>query len=66
MFEKMISVNQTADRTGLSDRRIRQLAPALLNAGLAKRIGGTLIIHIDAVKWIQSLPETRGRKKGIK
>jgi hypothetical protein len=63
MFENMISVGQTAARTGLSDRRIQQLAPALLNAGLAKRIGKTLIVHISAVDWIKSLPETRGRKK---
>ena len=63
MFESMISVGQTASRTGLSERRIQQLAPAMLNAGIAKRIGRTLIIHIDAVDWIKSLPETRGRKK---
>lgn len=63
MFKDMLSTSQVADKTGLTSRRIQQLAPAIINAGLAKRIGNTVIIHRDAIKWIQSLPETRGRKK---
>lgn len=63
MFKDMLSSSQVAYKTGLTTRRIQQLAPAIINAGLAKRIGKAIVIHKDAIKWIQSLPETRGRKK---
>lgn len=63
MLEKLLSTEQAAEQSGLSPRRIQQLAPALINAGLAARIGKTIVIHADAIAWIKTLPETRGRKK---
>lgn len=63
IFENTLSTEQAAKQAGLSPRRIQQLSPKLINAGLAARIGKAIIIHADAISWIKTLPETRGRKK---
>lgn len=62
-FDNLMSTDELAAETGKQVRRIQQLAPDLIDAGFAKRFGRTIVFQRSAIEYINSLPETRGRKK---
>lgn len=63
IFKSLMSSEQIAEETGLTIRRIQQLAPDLIEKGLAQKFSRVTIFHKTAVPFIRDLPETRGRKK---
>jgi hypothetical protein len=63
LFKNLRSSEQVAEETGLTVRRIQQLAPDLINKGLAQKFSRVTIFHKTAIPFIRDLPETRGRKK---
>lgn len=62
-FKDIISPAELAEFTGKKYRWVMTLMPELEKKGLAKRIGKPFICHVSAVDYIESRPETRGRKK---
>jgi hypothetical protein len=55
-----ISTAQLAQATGLSVKRIQQLAAELIDSGLARRVGRILVCSKSAIRYIQNRPEKRG------
>ena len=51
-FDNLISTEELAQATGLTVRRIQQLAPDLIAQGLAKRIGRPLVCDHAAIEYI--------------
>lgn len=59
-----LSAQELADRTGLHDSRIRQLAPDMESKGLCVKIGKVWQFTAEAAKWIDARPDNRFTKKG--
>jgi hypothetical protein len=55
-----MSTAQLAEATGLTVKRVQQLAAELIRNGLARRVGRVLICSQLAVGYIRNRPEKRG------
>lgn len=62
-FKDFMSSKTLAEETGKQLRSIQKLGAELIQQGLAHRFGRDLTYHRSAIEYINSRPETRGRKR---
>lgn len=60
-MEKVYSPAEIAEKLGCSAKWIHRLAPELIDAGMAQRVGRALVVHLRAVEYIRNRPDGRGR-----
>jgi len=66
IFDKILNCQQLSEKTGLTVASIVKMKLVLIEKELAHQFGGTMVYHIDAVDFIKSRPEKRGRKRAAK
>lgn len=62
-MEKLFTAAEIADLSGLTDKRVRQLADELIANGHGQRVGKTLVLRKTAATYIRNRPDNRGRPK---
>lgn len=62
-MERLYSVQEMAELTGLTEQRVRQLADELINADHGQKVGKVLVLRKTASTYIKNRRDGRGRPK---
>ena len=62
-METLYSVAEIAAAVGCSKKWVQRLAPELIDAGLAQKVGKVLVLDWKAASYIDRRPDRRGRPK---